>query len=68
MNPLSEKSKEELKKILRTELGEEKVKLLNDDDMQQVGMFLLVLRSEAIKRRMRERKTTSMPEGSHDYT
>lgn len=53
MKPLSEKAKEELKEVLRTEIGEEKAKLLNDDDIQQVGSFLLALRAEAIKRRIR---------------
>jgi hypothetical protein len=53
MKPLSNKAIQELKEILRTEIGEEKVKLLNNDDIQEVGSFLLVLRAEAIKRRMK---------------
>jgi cytochrome c553 len=53
MNPLSEQATKELKEILRTEIGEEKVKLLNDDDIQDVGKFLLALRAEAIKRRLK---------------
>jgi hypothetical protein len=54
MISISEKAKDELRAILRSEIGEERVKLLNDEDIQQLGSFLLVLRAEAIKRRSRE--------------
>jgi hypothetical protein len=52
VNALSERAKVELKGILRADIGEEQIKLLNDDDLQQMGCFLLVLHTEAIKRKL----------------
>jgi len=51
-NGLSEQAKIELKQILRTEIGADKVNLLADGDLQELGNFLLVLYMEAIKRKL----------------
>jgi hypothetical protein len=61
VNALSEQARAELKDILRAEIGEEKVKLLNDEDIQQLGRFLLVLRAEAIKRRLKLHSEAEQP-------
>lgn len=53
MKPLSDKAVENLKRILLTEIGEAKVKLLNKDDLQKIGLFLLTVHAEACKRKMR---------------
>lgn len=53
MKPLSEKAKEDLKKILLVEIGEQSVMLLSDDDLQHAGIFLLTLHAEACKRRLK---------------
>ena len=51
MKLISEKAKEELKEILFSQIGVEKMNLLNDEDIESLGMFLLTLLAEATKRR-----------------
>lgn len=60
---ISEKAKEELRAILHSDIGEERVNLLSDDDIEQMGSFLLVLRGEAIKRRLKEADANKVDPG-----
>ncbi|MCF7864990.1 MAG: hypothetical protein K9M11_00600 [Candidatus Pacebacteria bacterium] len=51
MKTLSTKAIEDLKEALRLEIGEDKSNLLDQNDLQQIGLFLLTLLAEAHKRR-----------------
>ena len=51
MKPLSNKAIEELKEILRRDIGEHNVNLLNDDDLQEAGVFFLTIVAEAYRRK-----------------
>lgn len=53
MKPLSNKAITDLKEVLRQEIGDSYLNLLNDDDLQEAGMFLLTLLSEGFKRRQK---------------
>lgn len=59
MKPLSDKAISELKEILRQEIGDSYLNLLNDDDLQKTGMFLLTLLAEGYKRRKQKLIQTS---------
>jgi hypothetical protein len=51
MKTLSDKAIEELKEVLRRDIGDHYVNLLSNDDLQQAGVFFLTILAESYRRR-----------------
>jgi len=49
---LSNNAKAELRKILEKEIGSKRASLLSETDLQQMGIFLLTLTAESLKKRL----------------
>ncbi|UOY04995.1 hypothetical protein L0P88_13645 [Muricauda sp. SCSIO 64092] len=54
---LSHKAMYELKAILERDIGFEALALMDDDDIRQLGMFVLTLTATALHKHMRTKKT-----------
>jgi len=46
---LSDKAKIELRRLLKKEIGIESVSMLSDNDLNEIGVFLLTLTAESLK-------------------